>query len=367
MLDTEFETIAIIDSYKSLIWTDRYNGYGDFELYTPLDLNTLSYLDVDNYLWIKESEHIMIVEEVRIQSDVEEGKVMIVKGRSLESILDRRIIWSRISVTDMDAGQIIERILNENVIEPTDENRKIPYFAYVAAEDIEMPEKLSSYQRFGDSVYDAVCEICEAYALGWKIVYYEGWLVFVLYSGLNRTYSQNTNPWVTFSPKFENLIDSDYTVDKTYLKTITLVAGQGEGDERKTTVVNGYPDEELTGMDRRELFTDARDISDYDDDGGTISDTAYTKLLTTRGEEKLAEQIATSEFSGQAETTWMFRYGEDFGMGDVVQVANEFGMEAEARVTEFIMSNSETGFEAYPTFALVDGYSSDDDEEEEVT
>ena len=34
VLNTEFESVAIIDTFESLIWTDRYYEAGDFEIYT---------------------------------------------------------------------------------------------------------------------------------------------------------------------------------------------------------------------------------------------------------------------------------------------------------------------------------------------
>lgn len=355
VLDKDFVTIAVIDEFKSLIWTDRYNGYGDFELYTPLDNTTLSYLEIDNYLWIKESEHMMIVENIRIQSDVDGGQVMIITGRSMESILDRRIVWDRIYLSNKSIPEVVYELLKANAMEPSDVKRYLPILGYGYDDVIEDEYEPISIQRFGGSLYDTIVEICEAYNLGWKIVYddeYES-LMFYLYEGRDRTFRQFTNPWVIFSPKYDNLINSDYISDKSALKTITLVAGEGEGAARKTTVVDGYPDENLSQLDRRELFTDARDLSSTDNQGNPISDASYTSLLTTRGKEKLSESTATTEFSGQAETTWMFKYGEHFGMGDIVQIANELGMEEEARVTEFIISVSDGGFEAYPTFSII--------------
>ena len=37
VLDESFQSVAVIDSYKSLLWADRYNEYGDFELYLRMD------------------------------------------------------------------------------------------------------------------------------------------------------------------------------------------------------------------------------------------------------------------------------------------------------------------------------------------
>ena len=78
VLNTAFESIAVVDTYESLIWTDRYNAYGDFEIFFAMDTSLLEYLKEDNYLWLKESEHCMIIEEIKIDSDTEDGNHLIV-------------------------------------------------------------------------------------------------------------------------------------------------------------------------------------------------------------------------------------------------------------------------------------------------
>jgi hypothetical protein len=42
VLDTEFRPVSIIDVYESLIWTDRYDEYGDFELYISMSPDPLT-------------------------------------------------------------------------------------------------------------------------------------------------------------------------------------------------------------------------------------------------------------------------------------------------------------------------------------
>ena len=37
VLNTDYESIAVIDTYESFIWTDRYNSYGDFEIVFAMD------------------------------------------------------------------------------------------------------------------------------------------------------------------------------------------------------------------------------------------------------------------------------------------------------------------------------------------
>lgn len=64
VLNTDFESIAVIDTYESMIWTDRYNSYGDFEIFFAMDVHLLRYLKEDYYLWLKDSEHCMIIEDM---------------------------------------------------------------------------------------------------------------------------------------------------------------------------------------------------------------------------------------------------------------------------------------------------------------
>ena len=62
VLNTSFEPIAVIDTYNSLIWTDRYNECGDFEICFTMDESLFDYIQIDNYLWLKYSEHCMIID-----------------------------------------------------------------------------------------------------------------------------------------------------------------------------------------------------------------------------------------------------------------------------------------------------------------
>ena len=92
ILDESFAHIYLVDAFESMIWTDRYDEAGDFELYLSAESSALGYLKHGYYLWNKHSDRLMIIETIEITTDVENGSHCKVTGRSLESILDRRII-----------------------------------------------------------------------------------------------------------------------------------------------------------------------------------------------------------------------------------------------------------------------------------
>lgn len=157
------------------------------------------------------------------------------------------------------------------------------------------------------------------------------------------------NPYVIFSPKFENIINSNYIESKASLKTVTLVGGEGEGAGRRYTTVGGG-----SGLNRRELFTDARDISSNVGSDDALTDAEYMAQLQQRGKEKLAENVSITSFEGETETTIMFQYGKDFFNGDIVQIANEYGHETKARILEIVRSEDKDGYSVYPTFKTIE-------------
>lgn len=351
ILDKDLNTSSVLDIYESILWTDRYNKCGDFEIYTSMTDTILSELQQDYYVWSRDSEHTMIIEDIQITADAEDGNNLIVVGRSLESILERRIIWNQ-TILSGNFQNGIKKLLDENVISPTDSNRKIDNFIFVESTDPAITELTLEAQFTGDNLYDAICDLCASKEVGFKVTLTEeGKFAFQLYAGANRSYDQLTNPYVVFSPSFENIINSNYLESKKTLKTVTLVAGEGEGSERKTKEV-AISSGGGSGLARRELYTDARDISSTTDDG-TLTEAEYNSQLEQRGKEKLADSTETITFEGEMETSKMFVYGEDFFMGDIVQIVNEFDIEAKARVVEMIHSQDENGLDFYPTFETV--------------
>ena len=68
VLDTSLKMLSVLDTFESLIWTERYSAYGDFEVYTSINDSILEILKDDYYLWLKESDQTMIVEDRKIES-----------------------------------------------------------------------------------------------------------------------------------------------------------------------------------------------------------------------------------------------------------------------------------------------------------
>ena len=349
VLDTDFTPVTVLDVFESSIWTDRYCGYGDFEIYTKMTEKAFNALRQDYYLWMNGSEHIMIIESCQIKFDVENGNYLIVTGRSYESVLDRRIVWTQ-TILKGNLQNGIQLLLNENAISPSDPNRVIPNLIFEASVDPLITSLTVDAQFTRTELYETIKSLCATNGIGFKISLSDttNKLVFKLYAGTNRSQDQLVHPYVIFSPSFENIINSNYVESKKDFKNLTVVAGEGEGVDRKTTVIGN-----AVALARREMYTDARDLSQTVD-GVLIPELEYLAQLAQRGYEDLVEHLPTQSFEGQVDTTRMFVYGTDFFMGDIVQIVSEYGIGSKARITEIISSQSESGVEVYPTFEMIE-------------
>ena len=370
VLDKNYDGIAMIDTFTSAIWTVRYDEAGDFEIYTPVRLDYIQAMQIGNYLWNRDSDRLMVIETVEIETDAEEGPQLIVTGRSLESILDRRIVTSSQNFSG-NLQSVLFAIIQNEVIS-SGGTRRIPGFSLKTSSDSRITSiSISELSIRGENVYDVVCSLCQANKVGWRILPKgAGGFEFELYVGVDRSYAQSVNPYVTFSPSFENLLNSNYIKSfKSYKNSIYAVGtyqkevilqnkykddnGEWVVEEQTTyeeaEVVTWQYSETVTpsGLARREMFIDNGGVNDGEQGGEYATWNAVNKEKAIA---ELGEHQTTTAFEGELEATRQYIYGEDFNIGDIVQVENEFGITGTVYISEIVFSQDANGITITPTF-----------------
>lgn len=349
IMDWEFKVQGVIDVYESLIWTERFNTPGDFELTLELTTTNFSLLEIDKIIFIKESEYLMIIEDREIITDVEMGRQLIISGRTLDSVLDRRIVWWE-TVISGGVQDALKDILNTAMFESGDSSRKLSQFTFRKSTEEAITEPTTGIVLWGENVLDVVTDYCYVYDFGYKVTREGNKFIFELYVGKDRSYAQTENPYVVFSPDFDNFIQGSlYQTDRGYATTAVII-GEGQGSDRKLAAVG--TDEETNPLRRREIFVQGGDLSQTID-GEVVSEQEYLDILGQRGYDTLQSSLPTNELDGSAETERMYKYGEDFFMGDILQFKTDYGFESSVRVTEFIRSQSTLGYSEYPTFTNI--------------
>lgn len=339
-----YEPVAVLDTFKSLIWTKRYYNCGDFELYMPADDSLLEFLQPDYFLVRDDDDSVMVIESLEVQTDAENGDFFIVTGRSLESILLRRIFTRQFILNNTGTlAQAIQSMVTEcttvhNPIhgQPTD-------FRQITGLTVDLSSSFDGemqVQFTGTTLLDAIISICQPREIGIKMTLSPKKLLLSVYQG--------SKVEVTFSPEFDNLINSKYIFDKSQLANAAYVGGEGSGSSRKwASVLKGTLANPPSGLQLRELYVDARDISSND---GEVNAYEYGNMLSARGNEKLAEHSVTESFEAEIEPQMTYQYKVDYNLGDIVTVTNEYGITANPRIVEIIESWDENGYTVIPTF-----------------
>lgn len=355
VLNQNFELQGVIDEYVSIIWRPAYYDVGDFEIYIGATDKAISLLRENRYV-VRSSDitvengvttykKVMIIKNLQLITNAENGDFYRVTGRELKFLLHQRIVWGRYIISDT-VEYALRRLIGANAINPVEPTRTIPNMqhaepkGYLERIDIQVSNK---------QLDEAVMEICKTYGYGWDIYISDNKLTVDIYKGVDRSYNQTERPYVVFSESFENLFESEYVYESENYANMTLVGGEGEGNDRTYAYVNNN----ISGLERYETFTDARDVSqNLDSEDEAISYEDYLLLLEERGREKLAEMTTTEGFTGEVLSDMTFKYGEDFNLGDIVTVINKYGIRKNVRVLSAIESKGEDGIKLLPQFSM---------------
>ena len=342
VVNESLEIIGIMDQYKSAIWTERYYTSGDFEIYVPASKEMLEMMQERRFLVrLDDMEKAMVIETVKLTTSASDGDYLTVTGRSLKSILSRRIVWKQ-TTYDGQIEKVARRMVTDAFIDPEIAARTVS--------SMELGEELGKQEnvkvQFSGEVMETALEsLLRPQKLGYNLLMdlANKKIKFVLIEGKDRSFNQSTNPFVVFSDDFENLLSSDYTNDARAFKNVALIAGEGEGTARVKTVVGSG-----SGLGRFETFVDAKSQST---NSGELTEETYESLLQQKGTESLASCAVTESVDSEVAPNHTYVLNRDYFLGDVVEVINEYGIAMTPRVTEVIECQNDQGYTCIPTFA----------------
>ena len=344
VFDRELNFIGLLDNFFSLRWVRRYHRTGEFELHCPLNVHTLELLQRENIIWKQGDHEAGYIKYRQLGQDAQGQEVLIVKGDFLIGYLDRRIIWGQ-EILSGTAEVAMRTLVKKHAINPAHSERKIPLLELGQLQNY--PETVE-YQTSYKNLLDEVEHISSLSRLGYRVTVDlpAKRLIFEVYKGRDLTASQSTNPPAIFSNEFENVLKQEFVDSLHNYRNVALVAGAGEGTDRKLVTVG-----QGTGLDRFELYVDARDLQEEDENGNPIQEADYEEMLRSRGQSKLAECANLQTFECKINPFSNLRYKEDFDLGDIVTcTSKKWGVTINARITEVEEIYEQDGFSLNVTF-----------------
>lgn len=324
--------IGLMENQKSLIWTRRFYEPGQMRLYAPLTEDNLRLMVKGNIVWMRGRVEAAVIED-RIIKDTPEESQIEAAGRFLSSYMDRRLI--RPSVSFSGKTEVAMRSLLSGAF-------ALPRVTLGVLNGF---DDTVSFQATYKNLLDYETKLAKTSNIGYRFRpdFNEKVIYFETYKGLDRTLSQSTNNRVVFSERYDNLSEIEYRENDQLKKTTVYIGGSGTGNERTIVTIG----EEETGLDRRELFVDARDLTQAD--GMTLDE--YKEKLRQRGLEKLVEYQETQSLSCVTDANGNFAYKVNYDLGDIVTVKKQnWGISVNLRITEIEEVYENGGMEVHPVF-----------------
>lgn len=356
--NVKFEQIGEVNKFSSLMWRQKHNGYTSFELNAPVNDENNKYFKRGNIIWCGGTTA-GIIEIIKPTTADDGTRKYQIQGRTLEALLTTRIIWGTYYCgTIKKTSTIMRDLVYTQCINPTDTNRKVPYLSLDVDPNVGND---ITYQKTGGEVCDALVNMADDASLGFDVEFYpqQNLILFSVKQGKNLVVnnSQGYTP-VELSTDTEDILSSSYSLNVQDEKNVALVAGEDSGSNRKK-VTSG--DNTLVGLDRKELWIDARDIQStvQNNDGTTtqLTDEEYGKLLVQRGDEKRASYAVSESFDAVIRTLKsQYEYGTDYNKGDTITVVDDtLDISVNTTVTE-IEEAIDTSYSLNVTFGF--GYPS---------
>lgn len=335
VLDRNFTVLGIIDNYECLMWKRNYYKSGIFSMQIIPTFEQFELLKKGNILLKNDNtKEAMYIDHRELEENEDGEEVLLVEGYSLTQWIDRRITLYK-QLEKGNAETVIRNYINTNCIDTKDINRKLPNLLQGVNNNLGQEVDYNSHYK---PLLEEIESIATTNELGYRIDLDlpNKQYIFEVYKGLDRTVNQNLNSKAIFSTEFENVSKQKYVDSDNNYRNMVLVAGAGEDENRKTLTL-GIENE---GLNRYELFVDARDISDKESKTRIVIDEftgeereetyeveipieTYNKLLEARGKDKLSECTKIETFDCVISNTNNLIYRTDYDLGDKVSIINK--------------------------------------------
>ena len=358
--DTSYLPAKVVENYDSLIWAERFNTVSDFQITTGAIEEFMELLPEGTWLSLRESTEPMVVETHQIDRKKNSPAVLTIKGRGMESLLDRRQAlpsltpgvadWAVTAKIPSDVAYfIMEKICveglldSDDIFEPgivqfptpsdyltgTGPNRN---FTVPKGNLLTQVLTLLQTEAKADPSTTPATPAVVQHGIRGRRPATAGAMAMELYTGTDRSAD------VRFDANRRLLNDGTYLFSKVGSATDAYVLGS------TLTYNMSKSTTPASGINRRVILVDA-----------TGSNITSGDVLQTQGLASLAEAHETAIFDGSInEDINPYTFGVDYNLGDIVNLIGDYGLNKLARVTEFIRAKDATGTKRYPTLVTLD-------------
>lgn len=387
LLETEsYYPTDLVERYRSMIWTERFNGSGDFQLTTSDKDYTRQLIPEGSLIGLMDSLQVMQVQN----HDLDAEGNLVVRGESVDSFFKHRALPAGYGILPENAPYYTQGVLPPYMVAlmlmwnsvvdntpilldvnpahtPVNGSSKdllphIHVWTDLDPFDTFLGERIYGFSP--SNVHTEVWKILNEVQLGLKTIrpqrdilngprytFSSGGgfvgsatatdehLRFEVYKGLDRTIgNDDALAPITFSYAAGHFVDpANLWAIKNNIAYVLSNVGGGQ----QVAPAGGTEPE---GWERRVQMVDSGIT-----DATYASENAYWK-----GVQELLEQGPSHLFEAQVAQTNPYIYGTDYGLGDLIQIVGDTGEQDVMRVTEYIRTQDQEGERGFPTLVRPD-------------
>lgn len=358
-LNAQNQQSKLIENYDSLIWAERFNTIGDFQIETG-NVEFLDLLPEGTVLTLRESNVPMVVETHEVERKKKQPVKYRIKGREYTKILAQRQAiqsvvgalsdWAVVAKQPSDVAYfIMYKICVEGICDPADifPPERVQFIAPSDYLEGLRPNRQFSVTR--GNLLNVVMGLLQSEAPADpdtdppspEVVQHgiramrpdrNGTAIGIeIYKGVDRSST------IRFEATRDMLDDGSYLFSSVNEATSAYVLGpQG--------ALKLHKGEEKSGLDRKVILVDASTSGINEND-----------ILKEEGTRALGNAKKIARFDGSLNQELNpYTFNVDYGLGDIVMTVGDYGLVTPARVSEYIRSEDATGSKAYPTLVSIE-------------
>jgi hypothetical protein len=371
---------AVVEGYATMIWTERFDNPGDFEMKTSKIVETRNALPVGSLISLRDSYEVMFVENHSL-TRTDGVPELVLTGRTFETFLENRAMygikygdaWATLQpYTDSELASLLvwnylANPTGEDVTRPAQTIDPLIRVQNLVVTDSSPVVDTAAAQSLSEGeVYARLRELLKVAQLGVRTSRPHGTLGAVIsfdatrtatrgtvkktmdlnvtelaidiYRGVDRRRNQTLSPPVVFRYDAGHFVDPNYVSSIQDYRNIVL-ASTSDGSSLVTLDPNAL---NTSGLNRRIIYID----------GGKRDPDAWYGAFVSKVKHEaytaLHEHAKAHLFDGEIAPDIQYVYKRHYALGDMVTVIGESSFVQDMIVNEYIRIYTAEGENGYP-------------------
>ena len=380
---------SLIEGYTSMIWTERYDGNGEFEMRNAKVDEIRSLLPEGSLISLVDSKEVMIVETHSISVNDQGVAESTITGRTFETFLENRIMYSQYygetwftpmgyNVSNIVSVLLWNALVNASGQDPTKPSGQpmdigMPLNNVAVTDSTSPSGAVEPRELKSGPVLDQILEFMSLYEYGIRNIRPANTTANIitvdtsssgtrgtvirsltpnipklrvdLYEGTDRSLDQSGIPCVIFHYDSGHIESPSYLFSIKNYKNVAVV-----GSSLGRTIVVGpdapvFESPSYSPLDARVLYIDAGDLS-------ALTNAEALQVVNQKATIELKKNNRAAIFDGAISPISTYKYNSDYFLGDKVSLLAQYGYRATMRVTEYVRIEDKQGDRGYPTLIL---------------